>query len=526
MDRLYIVELSVSAADGADIAVFDTVMGRVRDWLLPPYTAPHPELDLARAGSIDLVTERDDEPLVRSTRWTVDAVGDIRVFQLSMRQPMDGASAGSFATELTVFERGGDVTVRIELGREVVAGLLTPASVKTLRRPGLIGRLLRDEQLACSSQGQPVTGQPQFVSGDLAVVLPEIIRTTSRLPLLLVDGRYPPARGFAHTTAPELAGLVQVVVLTDEQGLDAVAPTLRDSRAELPPNGARLIWPSLDARHPEYLEIQVRRWRFTTGSLLWMAGSVSVPARGQNQLVRALAETKRRIQEEAFEAALVEAASSGNTAAEVETLKARVAELTADNDAILTLAAETEQRSADLEAAKAEAAYYKGEWLRLQRKSSVEAERVWDDAPELDAQSLVELATFLEAASGGAIVFTPNAVRSWKQSGYPHVEQMQEHLVTLAQAAAAWRDADCQIGGMLDDWFQIEWGVAMADTDKGLVHAKADRFTFDGVEYSRVPHLKLDDHTNPSEVGRIYFAHDASGRRFIVDHVGLKLYGL
>lgn len=407
-----------------------------------------------------------------------------------------------------------------------MAGLLTPASVKSLRRPGLIGKLLHDDQLACTSQGQPVTGQPQFVPGELAVILPEVIKTTSRLPLLLVDGRYPPARGFAHTAAPELAGLVQVVVLSDEHGLDAVAPTLLGVRAELPQSGARLVWPSLDARHPEFTESHVRRWQFTTGSLLWMAGSVSVPARGQNQLLRALADAKRRIQEEAFEAALVEAASSGNTAAEVETLKARVAELTADNEAILALAAETEKRWADLEAAKAEAAYFKGEWLRLQRRSAVESDDAWKDPPSLDTQSLDELAAFLERASGGAIVFTSNAIRSWKQSTYPHVEQMHDHLVTLAQAAAAWRAADCQIGGMLDDWFQVEWGVAMADTDKGLVNARADRFTFEGVEYSRVPHLKLDDHTNPSEVGRIYFAHDAQSKRFIVDHVGLKLYGL
>lgn len=66
----------------------------------------------------------------------------------------------------------------------------------------------------------------------------------------------------------------------------------------------------------------------------------------------------------------------------------------------------------------------------------------------------------------------------------------------------------------------------MSDTDGGLINAKKDRFTFEGREYSRLPHLKLDDHTNPSEVGRVYFAHDAQSKRFVVDHVGLKLYGI
>ena len=48
----------------------------------------------------------------------------------------------------------------------------------------------------------------------------------------------------------------------------------------------------------------------------------------------------------------------------------------------------------------------------------------------------------------------------------------------------------------------------------------------DGKTHSRLPHLKLGDNTSPNEVGRVYFAMDAEGERFIVDHVGLKLYGL
>jgi hypothetical protein len=53
-----------------------------------------------------------------------------------------------------------------------------------------------------------------------------------------------------------------------------------------------------------------------------------------------------------------------------------------------------------------------------------------------------------------------------------------------------------------------------------------DTFEHDGIWYSRLLHLKLGDHTAPNEVGRIYFAMDNDGERFIVDHVGLKLYGL
>ena len=58
------------------------------------------------------------------------------------------------------------------------------------------------------------------------------------------------------------------------------------------------------------------------------------------------------------------------------------------------------------------------------------------------------------------------------------------------------------------------------------LHRDADQFQFEGEKYSRVPHLKLDDHTTPNQVGRVYFALDNENHRFIVDHVGLKLYGL
>jgi hypothetical protein len=53
-----------------------------------------------------------------------------------------------------------------------------------------------------------------------------------------------------------------------------------------------------------------------------------------------------------------------------------------------------------------------------------------------------------------------------------------------------------------------------------------DTFEFDGRTYSRLPHLKLGDYRSPNEVGRVYFAMDSDSERFIVDHVGLKLYGL
>ncbi len=103
---------------------------------------------------------------------------------------------------------------------------------------------------------------------------------------------------------------------------------------------------------------------------------------------------------------------------------------------------------------------------------------------------------------------------------------MRDALVVLAQAAQEWHTKSGDIGRMPDDWLKLRWGLNSAFSDRGLAQAKADRFRFEDRDLDRTPHLKLDDHTTPDRVGRVYFAMDQQGWRFVVDHVGLKLYGL
>jgi hypothetical protein len=132
----------------------------------------------------------------------------------------------------------------------------------------------------------------------------------------------------------------------------------------------------------------------------------------------------------------------------------------------------------------------------------------------------------LSDASGGAIIFTETALSSWADSKYPYTEKMQASLVTLAKAACAYRETGGSVGGRLADWLHAEYGLRMSNLDAPLRQLGLDRFHFEGVEHSREPHLKLDDSTTPDRVGRVYFATDSQNLRFIVDHVGLKLYGL
>lgn len=78
----------------------------------------------------------------------------------------------------------------------------------------------------------------------------------------------------------------------------------------------------------------------------------------------------------------------------------------------------------------------------------------------------------------------------------------------------------------MKDWLKTEYGLNYAADDGALIAKKLDRFEYEGETYSRQQHLKLDDHVKPNEVGRVYFAIDSKEARFIVDHVGLKLYGI
>lgn len=441
MDHLYIVELDVQSADTAPVEPFGRLLEHIQEWLTHVANLA-PTVDLSVSGAVDLPGMRGADEFMRRARWTTEAVGAVRLFHLSMRQPMEGVATATFATEVTVFNDAERTVLRIELGREVDAGMLTPASVRTLRRPGLLGQVLRDSELVCTSQNQPVTGQPSFVNGEFAVVIPEVIKDESRLPLLVVDGRTSAARGLAHTAAPELAGLVQVVIL-DSAAMDSIQPELQELGVEVPPNGARLIWPTLSARHPQFSEGEVRQWRGTTGTLLWMVGSVSVPARGHNRWTRVVADETRRLREREFEDALKAATTAGDSSAEVEALRTRVKDLSSEVEMAFSMAAEYEKQVIDLQSSKAEAAYFKSQWLRHLRDSTAKGEQSWSDAPVLSSEDLGPLADFLTETSDGAVVFTPNALRSWKQSRYPHVERMQEHLVVLAQAAVAWRSANC-----------------------------------------------------------------------------------
>ncbi|MEO5875739.1 MAG: hypothetical protein ABIS86_06810 [Streptosporangiaceae bacterium] len=143
-----------------------------------------------------------------------------------------------------------------------------------------------------------------------------------------------------------------------------------------------------------------------------------------------------------------------------------------------------------------------------------------------EASDFTALYPQLQEQTNNSIIFTHTALRSWEKSKYREPERMREALETLAYAATKWCECRANIGTRLTQWLAEDWQLNHSAIDKGLEKKHLHKFTFEGRTYFRKNHIKLDDHVPPSGVGRIYFALDTDNLRWIVDHVGLKLYGL
>ncbi len=124
-------------------------------------------------------------------------------------------------------------------------------------------------------------------------------------------------------------------------------------------------------------------------------------------------------------------------------------------------------------------------------------------------------------------MFTDGARRSWKNIAYPDPADMTEKLLSLARAAVRLYAHDGDIATRIDDWFMTEFQLRVAMSDETISKRKRLRyFTYDGLEYDQLPHVKVRDGVKPNEVGRIHFSLDPKEGRLIVNHVALKLYGI
>jgi hypothetical protein len=524
VELLYVVELEIRPAEESrepEIDVRERVLEHAASWLSHD-RSPQVSADAFTVpGSITLASDFEDRTDLR-IEWRKEGTERTRALVLSVRTEISRSGRADFICRVTVLAEGRRVTARIELARESLDGVLAPSGIDFFRRPSLVGLLLRDTDLDCRVGSKRIDGRFEWVNPKhVDSVWADIVAEDRELPVLLVDAREEAGVELARRAAAELAGLSRVLAV-DGRSQRLLYDGLAEIDAAIPGGGARLIWPDLTLRHPSFGRDEAR---YAVSRLLRMLSAVSVTVRGVNHLLRTAAGARRAEREGQFAAELAAARVGGDLSREVEAQTRVIEELRDENRQYESWFREVEEERDSFKTQAAQAAYWKQEAERARQAGGVRSTN-WDEAPELDPYDLADLARFLEKESRGAIVFTREAHSSWKRAAYPRVEAMHDALVTLAQAATEYRRVGCQLGMVPDEWFKIEWELNLASTDKYMAANGMDTFNFDGDTYSRLPHLKLGDHTSPNEVGRVYFAMDSENERFIVDHVGLKLYGL
>jgi hypothetical protein len=524
VELLYVVEVDVRPSEGSDLTpmgVRDRVKRHLAAWLSFEHT---PTLDpeaFDTNGTTTLTSSHEDRSDSRVS-WSTEGTADVTALAVTVRTEITRSGRADFVCVVTVFTEADKTAVRLELGRESLDGVLAPTGIDYFRRPYLLVLLLRDGDLQCWSGPSRVDGRFNWVNPQHADFVWEALSSDGRLlPILLVDGSDEGGEQLARKAAGELIGLAPVLAV-DARSQRLLSDKLDQVDASIPRGGARLVWPELSLRHPVFAADQAQ---FAPGRLLRMLSSVSVTVRGVNQLLRTAEAARRAARSEQIAADLAAARSQGDNSIELEAQARVIDELQEEISQYDSWFKQVEEERDQYKAQAAQAVYWKQEAERARQSSGVRVTD-WAEAPELDPSDLADLASYLEKQVQGAIVFTRDAHQSWKRDDYPHVGVMRDALIALTKAAIEYRRLGCQLGMLPNDWFKHEWELNLASTDQYMSKQRLDTFDFDGKTHSRLPHLKLGDNTSPNEVGRVYFAMDSEGERFIVDHVGLKLYGL
>lgn len=532
MHLLYVVDFLVESLDEAD--PYSRLVELTAEWLSRGSAeAVSPDL-LAASGQAALMGFGGAE-VERTASWERLDGGSDTALRLSVLQTLD--SGVELTTRVTIAKVAGSVTFRVGMSREYAGGALTPVRETSVFQPGIVEAVARDAGLVLKVGGQQVDERFQMVkTRQEAAVLVEVLRLPSRLPILLVHSRTLGGRDAAYYASRKLVGLVRVVTLNFATR-DTVQRAL--PRLTIPFGGARLVWSDVSASG-----IELSAEKLTTGGREYLRNALMPLLAPVSALVRGVDDGWRGVRQSVARAARAQAnervdlaQQAADTGAELEALREKVALLEAEAKEAHDLA---ESYATDLESMKsatrsaedtqAEADYWKSQYLgQFAPADELElAKDPWDEVPVLIAGA-DPTDTFLALmdASDSRIAFTDNAERSWQKISYPDPEDMTEALTTLARAACQLYSDEAGTIGRIDDWFKTNFGINVATSDDTIEKNKAMRdFDFEGKIWNQKNHVKVRDGVKPNEVGRIHFDFDHEGKRLIVNHVALKLYGI
>ena len=512
MQTLYAVAVDI---EGDPSSSFDGVLAGVADWALAGEVAPD--------GFLTGRAEADAGG--KHLRWEAVTVAGRahRYCRLEVCSPLADTEGAEFVCEVVVAQTDANTAVGIELGRRATVVRLAPAPLDFVSRPRIVPWVLNN--FGCYYEKDRVRAVPRKMK---ATAVPDVLALLDGpdrpLPVVVVsstaDGS-PEAR-LAAAMADRLAGLAHVVLLETWLALESFNA---QSDLRVPLRGARLFWPKAAkaSRHPWWTGSQLRDGPSVNEQVFGMLARLSVVANARGTgLVEQVRAEERRVAREMSDRRVAEATAAGDTRLLVDELRQQ---LDVERGQVLELL----QLNEDLETENGELRIYREnfealtQWQETPAGTTASEPRLEDLQVSADFR---ELWPALEQETDGALVFTDGAKDSWIRSGYPYADRMREVLETLARAAAAWREQSGRLGKSMVSWLGDEYGLHYAPDDDGMRRLKIDTFAFEGREYSRLPHIKIDDNVTPDRVGRVYFATDEQDRRWVVDHVGIKLHGV
>jgi hypothetical protein len=398
---------------------------------------------------------------------------------------------------------------------------IAPATVD-LHPPRLVTTLAQHHDCT-AGDGIPLTAAPRELQpGDIEDFVRDVLSAPDRrLPVVVLSpppGRQEPEANPAQL-ARELAGLAHVYVLSGHLASERLAETLGTGR-RVPSGGARLYWPGLGGtgrpmRHPHWTRRALRsrpgRKPFSRFVFAMLAplSVLRVPPDAAVWEVRNA--DAARLRDELAERTADEA----------------IADVLGELDRMAGLERELEETRHELDEKNQLLLRHEENWATVATDRTGDADAGGDTGngdeplPPTSWDDVVELCEILE--DSGAFVLTDDARRMLAPGHYPDPDRMYRHLEPLANAAEAYREAEGQINQRFEDWVRLNFGIEVALHDETLVRDGQDLFDFEGTEYSREPHVKVDDFVGPDRCGRIYFALDPEQNRIIVNHVGLHL---
>jgi hypothetical protein len=545
MEVLYVVEFDVGPGSGPaqNLSAYEVLLELVTDWLAYRSAEPLAVDVLSASGRF---TRYDGG----GASWETIEAGSARAVRVVVRQEQSADVV--FETRVTVGDVDGSATLRVSLARESTAPGLAPMPEAILRQPVLVLTAASDDRVTLRVDGAPQDGKYLRVRNDSeAHVVVDSLRARKRLPVLLIQPRDDQGWDAAKTASKRLIGLVRVVVANyrTARPISELMPV-----ASIPTGGATLVWSDSSAAPVKFeaSDLAAEPYPGATGfddqgtiraRLMQLLAGMSVRARGDDRAWRAVRSRALTQELEAAAETLAAEQAAGN-------LEGQLAALSNENAALRSRVqeagefaelwdAELHELADERDALRLERDLLQAERNTLKAKAdALEAQFGQAPAPRSLEERLAEVpplagrdpsATFhaLEEATGGRLAFTPRASVSWRKSKVTDSEAVTQALTALARIPDVLYGSDAPplIEGRLDDWIHATFGITVAFQDSTVEGTNALRyFNFEDQEYDRLPHVKVTDNTAWPKVARIHFARDPEGGRFIVDHVGNKLY--